>query len=370
VPALSRNQENTTGILNWFITVNNILTDAFEVGYQIFNIINGLPGSQVFPTTPGVWETVSSAQPGQGGHFNVGSYYAYDNANSIGYKPSISESIGTHRINWRWKISSVAPYQMSYEDFEIVAESVGSTSDTYVTVEEIRAAGLTDETAFPDATILSSISLWQSMVDRICRQWFTPKTMIIKFDGNNTPVMPFGVPIISVEYLKINGSTTALDVNKYAVYTGGYPDNRRNPRIKLINTSGRDIFSDTFDGAMIFRKGVQNQEVKCTLGYVEDDMTTPLPIKRAMTKLVIEKLTKPIYLSADTTLPDSPPPVVGAILEEETDGHRIKYAQAGAAVASRSPYLSGITNDQEIIEILKMYRAPIGIATPTTDIYR
>ena len=43
MPALARGQENTPSIINWFITVNNVLTDAYEVGYQIWDITGGLP---------------------------------------------------------------------------------------------------------------------------------------------------------------------------------------------------------------------------------------------------------------------------------------------------------------------------------------
>ena len=46
MPTLARGQENTPSILNWFISINGVLTDAYEVGYQIYDITGGLPGTQ------------------------------------------------------------------------------------------------------------------------------------------------------------------------------------------------------------------------------------------------------------------------------------------------------------------------------------
>jgi hypothetical protein len=369
MPALSRGQENTPSILNWFITVDGVLTNAYEVDFQIFDIAGGLPGTQIFPITPGDWEDVTSLP----GNFAVGSYYAYDNTNSKGFTPAITASIGTHRINWRWKISDVAPYQTDSEDFEVLVQSAGSTADTYITIQDVRDAGLSDVTIYPDVTVLSYIETWQAFLERACRQWFVPKTIIMKFDGTDSDAIHFGVPIISVEYMKINGSTTPLDVNLYEVYNSmTYPDDRRNPRIKLIDAyQYRDIFTQPGHvGDLLFRKGRRNNEIKGVFGFVESDMSTPKLIKRALLKLVVEKITKPIYVSDPSTLPVQPPPILGSILEEETDGHRIKYAQPGGEVSKRSPYLTGITQDAEIIEIIKLYRNPIGCATPQHNSFR
>jgi hypothetical protein len=107
-------------------------------------------------------------------------------------------------------------------------------------------------------------------------------------------------------------------------------------------------------------KGRQNQEIKGTFGYVEEDGSTPKLIKRALTLLVIEKLTRPAY--SGSAGPSVPPPILGTVIEEETDGHRLKYSQE--AQATRNFGLSGITNDPEILDIVKLYRAPIGIAAP------
>jgi hypothetical protein len=244
---------------------------------------------------------------------------------------------------------------------------------SYVTVQDVRDAGLTDAVAFPDATVLSSISIWQALIDRACRQWFEPKALTIKADGTDSDTLHFGIPIISVEYVKLNNNSNELDTNLYRVYNSiSMPDDRRNPRIKLVKSDDyRDIYTAPGGfGDLRFRKGRQNQEIKGSFGFVEEDGSVPLLIQRALIKLVIEKLTKPIYVSDPVSTPTPPPPIIGSIQEEWTDGHKIKYGQSGAEVSKRSPYLTGITDDQEIIEIIKLYRAPIGCATPAHSSYK
>jgi hypothetical protein len=247
-------------------------------------------------------------------------------------------------------------------------------ADTYVTVQDVRDAGLTDDVAYPDALVLSSIEMWQSILDRACRQWFIPKTLVLKLDGTDSDTIHFGVPVISIEYIKLNNDPNALDDRLYKVYNSmvAYPDDRRNPRVKLIRSNEyRDIYTAPVQaGDLCFRKGRQNHEIKGIFGYVEEDMSVPKPIQRALLKLVIEKLTKPVYVEDPGLSPTAPPPIIGTVMEEWTDGHRKKYAQSGAPISKRSPFMTGITNDQEIIEIIKMFRAPIGLATPAHWSYK
>ncbi len=365
MPALSRGQENTQSIINWFITVNGVLTDAYALEYRIFDITGGLPGTQIFPTAPD-YEIVTNAP----GKFATGSYYAYDNTAGTGWTPSLTEPIGTHRIEWRWKITASAPWQSGQEDFEVLVQSAGSSADTYITIQDLRDQGIPDPPS--DADVLASIELWQALIERACRQWFVPKTLVLKLDGTDSDAIHFGVPIISIDYVKINNETTALDTGLYKVYNAvTYPSDRSNPRIKLISEyEVRDIYSaPLITGRMKFRKGRQNQEIKGTFGYVEADGGVPKLIKRALLKLCIEKLMRPPYVADPAQTPVAPPPILGTLLEEWTDGHKRKYARAGAEVKKRSTGLVGITDDQEILDILRLYRAPIGVATPAHPSY-
>jgi len=363
MPALSRGQENTESIVNWFITVNGVSTDAYEVGFRIFDIVGGVPGTQIYPVTPGEYEDVTNAP----GKFAVGAYYAYNNGDGNGWTPELTAQIGTHRIEWRWKISSGAPYQAGQEDFEVLVQSGGSSVDTYITVQAVKDAGIPDEGSGgpTDLEILAQIEVWQAFLDRACRQWFNPRSATFSVDGNDSNFMPFGVPIISIEYVRLNGAETNLSTDFYRVYSARQlPDDRRNPRIKLIehqHDRRRDIFSMTYDGRLVFRRGVQNQEIKGVFGFTELDGSVPKLIKRALLKLVVEKLTTPIVPGSGGSGMPSPPPLVSAVIEEWTDGHKKKYGQMTTPNKSG---ISGITADQEVLDIIKLYKAPIGIATP------
>jgi len=355
MPALARGQKNTSSILNWFTTVNGVLTDMFYVGYQIWDIIAGLPGTQVFPVTPGDFCDVTA----NAGHFAVGSYFAWDPITGEGWQPGLAEPIGTHKIIWKWKVSSGSAYQTGEEQFEVMTESYAGPSDHYCSVQDVRDEGVTLAQA-SDAKILSYIDICQQLLDRMCRQWFLPRQLTFKFDGNDSDTLFLGVPIISLEYLRLNGADTDLQTDLYKVYNNRkYPDDRRNPRIKLI---GPDCYRDIYVapvtyGPMKFIKGYQNQELKGIFGFTEEDGSTPAPIKRALTKLVVEKLLMPINQSIG-------PSPAGPITSETTDGHSLSYGFSGGGGG-----LTGITNDQEVLDIVKLYKAPIGLATPASWSY-
>lgn len=240
--------------------------------------------------------------------------------------------------------------------------------DTYVTVAEMRAEGLPQ--SLSDAQIQASLKLWQTFIDRATRQWYKPIELELRIDGTDSDTLYFGVPIISVSEVMINNETTLLDTNKYRVYNANrYPADKQNPRIQLVDAweSHRDIYTaSSHGGRSKFRKGQQNQYVKGIFGCVEADGTPPPMIKRALSKLVVEKLANPVVPGTV----DLPPPVMyGVILEEWTDSHSRVYAPAGGAMQQRAPGLLGITNDWEIINILKLFKAPIGIATPNGPSY-
>lgn len=88
----------------------------------------------------------------------------------------------------------------------------------------------------------------------------------------------------------------------------------------------------------------------------------PYAIIRALTKLVIEKLTSPIYDPGGTVA--SSASATGTILAETTDGHSLKYQAAGGGFSERRPGLTGITQDPEILDIITLYRGPRGMAAP------
>lgn len=245
----------------------------------------------------------------------------------------------------------------------------------YATVADVRSAGLTDTAVYPDVAVEAAITLWSELVDRATRQWFEARELTLDLDGTDSDTLHLAVPIITVDELYLNNAfSAALDTSHYRVYNAtSYPDDRRNPRIKL-RTHGdeTDIFTAPIQARQLkFRKGRQNQRVVGSFGFVESDGSTPAMITRAVVKLVIEKLTTPIYVPAGSLPPVPVPPIVsGLITEEWTDGHKIKYADVFKTIDRRPSALDGITRDPEIRDILRMYRSPLAIgapANPTRD---
>lgn len=355
----------------------------------------------------------------------------------------------------------------------------------YVTVQQLRDEGITVAIA-ANARVLDAIRTWQEILDRACRQWFESRALTLLVDGSDSDTLFFGIPIISIEHLKLNGATAALDTDLYKVYSSrSYPDDRHNPKIKLIGDQARDIYTASLGvGRLKFLLGRQNQEIKGAFGYIEDDVAAhgaiqfvtkaelidgqtfvlddgvnsavtfyfdvggtytppggyddenvrvdvsgdttadnvaaraktainaattlditagtaetggllrlendtpgvagnqtitetvvdadftvsgmagggvPRAITRALIKLVIEKLTHPMYGGGSVT---PSPSALGAILMEKTDGHSIRYSPAGGGFSERKPGLSGITTDPEILDIITLYRAPLGVASP------
>ncbi len=239
----------------------------------------------------------------------------------------------------------------------------------YITFTDIRNEGLTADPP-TDAAITSAIVVCEQLIDRITRQWFESRAVTFKLDGVNGDTLHLPVPIINIDHVRLNDDTEDLDPGLFRVYNGRLlPDDRRNPRIKLISHERHhDIFSRPLDHhhRLKFRKGRQNQEIKGDFGFVELDGSTPEAIRRAAKILVIEKLQSPLFVdTAVTPVLSAPPPLLGNLLEEKTDGHSRKYAQAGGPVEKRPAGLSGITDNKEFHDIIRLYKAPISVHSPT-----
>ncbi len=235
----------------------------------------------------------------------------------------------------------------------------------YVIIADIRAEGVEADTA-SDGKITGLITLCSQLVERVTRQFFEPRTLTVRLDGDGSNTLHLPLPVISVTSLKINNATYAAEPASYRVYNGRSPptDDRKNPKIVLIDNSDGSIFTRTFhDGGGRFAAGNQNQEVIGSFGYTESDGSTPAAIKRAVTKMVIERITNPPYTSpGDITA--TAPTVAGVIIEEETDGHRVKYgANTTSPASARRAGIVGISQDPEVQDILKMYRAPMAVYT-------
>lgn len=367
MPALGRGQSSscTSPILDIFTKVGGVPADVSVLEFQIFEKVT-TPGSpiQVYPTTPGARQAVSIVDCPAGGRLAAGHFVA-------DYIVPLTEVIGTHEIRWYFKLLPSSPEQQFFEEFEVLGAPVASVGDTYITVSDVRAAGINTNPP-TDGQIQTAICLWQAFIDRATRQWFRPIELELHLDGTDSDALHFGVPIISVEEVRLNGLADALPTERYRVYNATrYPFDKQNPRIKLIDEweQSRDIYTAPIrSGRSIFRKGRQNQYVKGIFGCVDENGEAPALIRHALLKLVIEKLSTPVVPGSTGNL--VPPVMQGIVLEEWTDGHKIKYAQSGGATKPRAPGLTGITDDQEILNIIRLYKAPIGLATPANPSWR
>lgn len=350
---LARGQTNTTRLLRLFVHDHGLLADAYEVGFQVWDVTAGYPGSQVFPLTG--WEDITTL-----GRFGLGSYYAFDSSTGAGWAPPGAGSTGRHLVRWRFKRTDGSPYETLEQYFDVLDVPCGE--DIYCLVSDLRDEGL-ESSVVPDRRVLDAIRTWSRAIDRVCRQFFSPRQLTVLWDGTDSDTSFFSVPLVAVESLYLNESTAALDTGSYRVYSAfPYPDDRRNPRVKLCY-GGRDIFSGIRGGRMLFDKGRQNQSIVGVWGFVEEDQTPPPLVRRAALKLASEKLTSPVLSGGDSgTMPV--PSILGPVVEEWTDGHKLKYAEPGGSISGRRPGLSGLTNDAEVLDILKLYKGPMGVEVP------
>ena len=255
-------------------------------------------------------------------------------------------------------IDTVAPtplywYKTAYFNSTTLLESTlsapiqGSDPGLYVSLQDIRDEGFTEEELSSERAILLSMG-WQAWFEFRTGQWFYPKELELLLDGNGSRVMWLPVPIIALDELYLNEDfTTALDASEYTVYNRYFPsDDRRNPRVKLTRGE-RSIFSSS--RGRVFLTGDQNQKLVGTFGYVEEDGSTPIGVQRAIMTLIA-------VTSQNMADGDIDAMRRGLAIEEVTDRHRIKFANLWDDVGQWSP--SGF---KEVDDALAMYRRPASI---------
>lgn len=215
----------------------------------------------------------------------------------------------------------------------------------YATVQDIRDAGVTEEQA-SDVEVEALLALCSTLIDEACGQWFEPRTIDAVFDGTGSSLLQLPVPIIEITSLRINDEADELDPECYRAYTSRtLPDDRRNPRIRLL---GDRCFNDD---------GYQNQAVSGTFGFLEPDNSTPAMIVRATIKLVLERIGTPA--AGGTGSGGSTTGPVGPVVEEWTDGHKLKWATP--KLTDQRSGLISISSDPEVQLALRLYRRPISV---------
>jgi hypothetical protein len=344
MPYLAQSQPNRVEILALFaIDSKGFLYDPDSVEFRVLD-----PDGAESIT----WTDVTSS-----GRKDVGVYYAP-------FTPASDAAIGTWSIEWRWTDADDPDVEQSWaQAFDIYTAGFGIPYWTYVTPRQIRAEGV-DTTDLPDLRMVDLIKLAQSFIERGCRQPFRPVRRAIDFDGNGSALWLAPMPILGLEYLRINRSTLDLDHDQFAVYFSpcfgtdpGYlpKDNRRNPRVKLV----RGLSPSPFRAGRIidqgqtgrFLNGAKAHTLKAVWGFLEPDGTTPLHIQSAALRLVL----------ATSVLMQPGPPMApaGPITREVTDTHEIDYAD-------RSWVYPALATSPEVEDIIQRYRAPLALGAPAT----
>jgi len=229
----------------------------------------------------------------------------------------------------------------------------------YVTKEDILKEGVPSGT--PVTVINNRIVKWEAIVEKLTRNIFRELSPgELRFDGNNSRMLHFNLPLLSVTSVKINDETTALAVDEYRAYTGYRQpqDDRLNPKIEL--TPIRASVWRTSPG--MFVKGL-DQLVTATWGYVDEDPSnpgsfiTPVPIKDAIIQLVILDLDNYFEQYED----GSSGKVLTAVKREKTDGHEIEYMEQKQLKSLRWQMIPA-----DIADVLWAYRGPWEIQAPET----
>lgn len=148
-----------------------------------------------------------------------------------------------------------------------------------IKIQQLRDEGV-DETSVDDPRAQAAIDQWSQFVEQHCRQPFTPKPRTVAFDGNNSDTLFLPWPLIALKSLYINGDfANPLTAADYRAYMGlDFPDDRKNPKVRLVNTLAGSPASNFFmhRHRRPFVRGKQNQRITGVFGYC--DASEPIDI--------------------------------------------------------------------------------------------
>ena len=195
---------------------------------------------------------------------------------------------------------------------------------SYCSIEDLRNEGITEE-QFDDNQLDKLIAVSCAYIDRVTGQWFELREKTISLDGRGGRILALPVFLYDVSCVKIDGEEAGDFVLYNRIEDRAYPKMFRHLR---------------------WPKGRLNIEVSGRWGYVEEDGTTPLAIKRAAMKLALYN-----FPSLNDAEAQEEKNLRRLLVSETTDGHN--YSLSSEAVADL--YSSALTGDVEIDQILKNY---------------
>lgn len=146
----------------------------------------------------------------------------------------------------------------------------------YADVDDIRAEGITDETAYPDARVQERLDLAHEYLHRRTRRWYEPTDGVLELDGTDHHTLHLPMPLLEITSIEVDEvALAASDLTDIKNHNGATPlrDDRFNP--KLVWKGGT------------WPAGQANVVIDGSWGFVEADESTPLAIKRLVIDLVI-----------------------------------------------------------------------------------
>ena len=215
---------------------------------------------------------------------------------------------------------------------------------SYTTIALLRAEGVL-EADYPDPVLANRILLADAYIERITEMFFDRRLLTFKFDGHDGKILHMSVPICAGadQITSVTVDDDALtETDDYVIYNRQWPDDRKNPRIKL---------DGEYPAGLVWTRGLQNVVVVGYFGYVDYDgdetWSTPAPIARVAMRLVMWDLD---LLGDEVAQRDRRD---GRITAESTKGRSITLSELSET--------GGLTGVREIDTVLAMYRRPIRV---------
>lgn len=308
--ALARLQSSSCAnpVLDVYTMTNGVLTDVASLKYQIWDTTAGLPGTQVYPVTPGEKAIVDvDTDCPAGDRLSQGHYVAR-------WDVPGNANVGTWQIKWFIQLTLAVAEQTYTEDFEVLPEAVGSgtyPAEDYCLVSDLRDEGVT-ETVATDAWLTKRISLASRFIEATTKRFFYARSMTIRVDGRGGPKVLLNDPIIAVSKVEFDTtpyapSATAIELDLIRVYNRHLsqrltsPDDRDNPKIELFNPAEQlyQYGSARTWSNLVFPRGQQNVLIEGVFGYTDPDPDsvntqgkTPELIRHVCKLIVIKELDK------------------------------------------------------------------------------
>ncbi len=361
MPAIARGQASNCSNpeIDVFTKVNGVPTDVDSLEFIIFEDVTN-PGTpiQVFPVAGRSAVNTDLCSTGQ--KITTGRYVAL-------YTPPLTEPIGTHIVQWFFKLTPTSPEQSFSEDFEVLAEVTGSPTSGYCTVQQLRDAGVTTTQA-DDSKLQELIADASRMIDKFTGRFFEPRTLTIRIDGTGRPGILLGDPIISISEIQLISDDTnppviplALDdvriYNRHISQNLLNPDDRESPKIEFLMFDEREerlpLTVHHIFHPHRWPRGTQNVEITGIFGYTDPNGTpngkTPLQICIACQLIVIRFLLEPFATS------DGDAGNAWRVIEHKTRDQTIKFADPSKL---GSAGVGAFTGDPQIDRIIAQYTRP------------